>query len=112
MALSGSASLAFLKLSSISPVFHSQNLFSLTVAINVSCRKENSCFLQPYSYRAFLAGVVPGRGVFHLHPVTPLSFNSDDSNFVQNYFGVGLMFWGKKNRDQIDNDVTMMSSLL
>ena len=44
--------------------------------------------------------------------VTPLSFKSDDSNFVQNYFGVGSIFWGKKNRDQIDNDVTMTSSLL
>ena len=32
-----------------------------------------------------------GRGVFHFHPVTPLSFKSDDSNFVQNYFGVGSM---------------------
>ena len=50
--------------------------------------------------------------VFHLHPVTPLSFKSDDSNFVQNYFGVGSIFWGKRNWDQIDNDVTMTSSLL
>ena len=50
--------------------------------------------------------------VFSLHPVTPLSFMSDDSNFVQNYFGVGSIFWGKKNRDQINNDVTMTSSLL
>ena len=49
----------------------------------------------------FLAGVVPGGGgVFYLHPVTPLSFKSDDSNFVQNYFGVGSIFCGKKNRDQ------------
>ena len=52
----------------------------------------------------FLAGAVPGGGgavewsVFHLHPVTPLSLTSDDSNFVQNYFGVGSIFWGKKNR--------------
>ena len=45
-----------------------------------------------------------------LHPVTPLSFKSDDSNFLQNYFGVGSVFWGKKNLDQIDNDVTMTSS--
>ena len=48
------------------------------------------------SYRAFLAGVVPGGGgggvVFHLHPVTPLSFKSDDSNFVQNYSRVGSIF--------------------
>ena len=56
----------------------------------------------------FLACVV--RGGFHLHPVTPLSFKSDDSNFVQNYFGVGSIFWGKKNWDQINNDVTMTSS--
>ena len=28
-----------------------------------------------------------GGGVYHLHPITPLSFKSDDSNFVQNYFG-------------------------
>ena len=52
--------------------------------------------------------VVPG-GVFHLHPVTPLSFKSDDSDVVQNYFAI---FWGKKNRDQIENEVTMTSSLL
>ena len=37
---------------------------------------------------------------------------SDDSNFVQNYFGVRPIFCNKKNWDQIDNDVTMMSSLL
>ena len=53
-----------------------------------------------------------GKGVFHLHPVTPLSFKSDDSDFVQNYFGVESIFWGKTNWDQIDNDVTMTSSLL
>ena len=41
--------------------------------------------------------------------MTPLSFKSDDSNFVQNYFGVGSIFWRKKNWDQIDNDVTMTS---
>ena len=34
-----------------------------------------------YIYRAFLAGVVPSGGVFHLQPVTPLSFKSDNSNF-------------------------------
>ena len=51
-------------------------------------------------------------GVFHLHPVTPLPLKSDDSNFVQNYLGVRSIFWFKKNRDQIDNDVTMTSSLL
>ena len=44
---------------------------------------------------AFLACVVR-RGGFHLHPVTPLSFTSDDSNFVQNYFGVGAIFWGQE----------------
>ena len=32
----------------------------------------------------FLADVVPGRGVSPLHPVTPLSLKSDDSNSVQN----------------------------
>ena len=46
-----------------------------------------------------------GGAVFDLHPVTPLSFKSDDSNFVQSYFGIGSIFLGKKNRDQIDNDV-------
>ena len=40
----------------------------------------------------FLPGVVPGMGVFHLHPATPLSFKSDDSNFVQNSFGAGSVF--------------------
>ena len=53
-----------------------------------------------------------GGRCFHLHPVTPLSLRSDDSNFVQNYFGVGSIFWGKKNWHQTDNDVTMTSSLL
>ena len=67
---------------------------------------------QPYSYWAFLAGVLMGGDIFHLHPVTPLSFMSDDSNFVQNHFGIGSIFWDKKNRDQIDNEVTMTSSLL
>ena len=51
-------------------------------------------------------------GVFHLHPVTPLFFKSDDSNLAQNYSGIGSIFWGKKNRDQIDNNVTMTLSLL
>ena len=37
------------------------------------------------------------RGAFHLHPTTHLSSKSDDSNFVQNYFGVGLIFCGKKH---------------
>ena len=50
-------------------------------------------------------------GCFHLHPVTPLSFKSDNSNFVQNYFGIGSIFWDNKGRDQIKNDVTMTSSL-
>ena len=35
----------------------------------------------PFHTGLFLVGVVP-EGVFHLHPVTPLSFKSDDSNFV------------------------------
>ena len=60
----------------------------------------------------FLTGVVPGRRGFHLHPVTPLSFMPDDSNFVQNYFVVRSIFKGKENQDQIDNDVTMASYLL
>ena len=51
-------------------------------------------------------------GVFHLHPVTPLSLKSDDSNFVQEYFGVWSRFCGEKNWDKIDNDITMTSSLL
>ena len=51
------------------------------------------------------------RGV-HLQPVTPLSLKLDLSDFVQNYFGAGSIFWGKKNQDQIYNDVTMTSSLL
>ena len=51
------------------------------------------------------------RGVFRLHPVTPLSLKSNDSNFVQNYFGVRSTFCGSKNWDQIENDVTMTSSL-
>ena len=69
-------------------------------------------FINPIHYCAFLAGVVPWKGVFHLHPMTPLSLKSDDSNFVQHYFGVGSIFWGKKNRDLIDKDVTITSSLL
>ena len=89
--------------------------------VNIGCQNNSgTCSLghlrelssEPCSYRAFLAGVVPGGGVFHLHPVTPLSVKSDDSNFVQNYFGIGSIFWGKKNRDQIDNDVTMTLSFL
>ena len=58
-----------------------------------------------------LAGVVL-RGPPPPYPVTLLSLKLDDSNFVQNYFGVGSIFWGEKNRDKIDNDVTMTSSLL
>ena len=46
-----------------------------------------------------------GGCVFHLHPVTHLSLKL-------NYFGAGSIFWGKKNYDQIDYDVTMTSSLL
>ena len=40
---------------------------------------------------------IGGRGVFHLRPVTPLSLKLGDSDFVQNYFGAGSIFWGKKN---------------
>ena len=53
-----------------------------------------------------------GGGGVYLHPVTPLSLKLDDSNFVQNYFGVKSIFCDKKNRDQIDNNVTMTSTLL
>ena len=35
----------------------------------------------------FLADVVPWRSVFHLHPVTPLFFKSDNSKLAQTYFG-------------------------
>ena len=49
---------------------------------------------------------------FHLHPVPHLFLKSDDSNFVQNYFGVGRIFCSKKNYYQIDNDVSMTSSML
>ena len=49
---------------------------------------------------------------FHLHPVTPLSFKSDNSRFVQNSFGVGPIFWGKKNWDQINNDVTVIFAVM
>ena len=48
--------------------------------------------------------------VFHLHPVTPLSLKSADSRFVQNYFEVGSILWARKI--EIENDVTMTSSLL
>ena len=68
--------------------------------------RTRSSSRNPIHTGLFLAGVVLG-GVFHLHPVTPLSLKSDDSNFVQNYFGVGSIFWSKKGRDQIDNDVAM-----
>ena len=60
-----------------------------------------------------MAGVVPGGGGgggFHLHLVTPLSHKSDDSSFVKNYSGVSSIFCGKKNWDQIDNDVTKTRS--
>ena len=48
--------------------------------------------------------------VFHLHLVTPFSLKSDDLKFVQNYFEVGSVLWARKI--EIDNDVTMTSSLL
>ena len=51
-------------------------------------------------------------GVFYLHPVTPLFLKSDNSNFVQNYLGVREISCNKKNWNQVDNDVTMTSSLL
>ena len=51
-------------------------------------------------------------GVFHLHPGTPLFLKSDNSNFVENYFRVRSTFCRKKSRDQINNDVTITSSLI
>ena len=53
-----------------------------------------------------------GGGGVCLHPVAPLTFKLDDNNFAQNYFGVTSIFRSRKNRDQIDIDVTMMSPLL
>ena len=38
----------------------------------------------PDFYSWYSTGRGGGGGVFHLHPVTPLRFKSDDSNFVQN----------------------------
>ena len=76
-------------------------------------RKMNAENLNLVHAGLFLAGLVTGGGGgFHLHPVTPLSLKSDDSNFVQKYFGVRSIFCEKKNGDQIENDVTMTSSLL
>ena len=75
-------------------------------------KNSNYFTINPVRTRLFLAGVVLGGDVFDLHPLTPFSLKSNDSNFVQNYFGIGSVFCGKKNRDQIDNDVTMTLSLL
>ena len=47
-----------------------------------------------------LMSVCSTGGAFHLHPVTHLSLKSDDSDFVQNYFGVGLIFCSKKHWDK------------
>ena len=30
-----------------------------------------------------------------------IAMGADGSNFVQNYFGVGSIFWGEKNRDKL-----------
>ena len=51
-------------------------------------------------------------GVFHLRPVTPLSLKLDDLNFCTELLWGRINILGKKSRDQIDNDVTMTSSLL
>ena len=68
-------------------------------------------FIGDYSSTFYLFyGKVGGGGL--PPPCTPLSLTSDASKFVQNYFGVGSIFWDKKNWDQIDNDVTMTPSLL
>ena len=78
--------------------------------LSTICLKEGS--INPIHTGLFSLVQNRGEGVIHLHPVTPLSLKSDDSNFLQNYFGIGSVFWGKKNWDQIDNDVTMTSPLL
>ena len=65
----------------------------------------------PWFNPTFLAGVVSGVCV-PPPSLTPLSLKLDYSNFVQNYFGIRQIFCDKKTPDQIDNDVTMTSSLL
>ena len=47
-------------------------------------------------------------GVFHLHLLTPLVLELDNSNFVQKYFAAKSVFCNEK--DQIDSDVIMTSS--
>ena len=74
--------------------------------------KNMQLLIQTVIFNPIHTGLFCTGGVFHLHPVTLLSFKSDDSNFVQNYSRIGSIFWDKKNRDQIENDVTMTSSLL
>ena len=50
--------------------------------------------------------------VFSIPSLTSLFLELDDSNFVQDYFGVRSIFCDKKYPDHIKNDVTMTSSLL
>ena len=57
-------------------------------------------------------GELGGKPVLALQTVTHLSLKLDHSNFVQNHFGVRSIFFGKKNRDQIENNANMTSSLL
>ena len=70
-------------------------------------RKSHNC-----AGTAFVQGDSAGGSKLTEQTLTPLSLKSDDSNFVQNYFRIGSVFCDKKNRDQINNDVTMTSSLL
>ena len=44
--------------------------------------------------------------------ITPLSLKLDYLNFAQNDFVIRWIFFKKENPDQIDNYVTMTSSLL
>ena len=92
----------FFRILRVQPAHFLTTLFGRSIV----CKNQD---VNPIHTGLFLAGVVPGAG-FYLHPITSLSFTSDDSNFVQNYFGLGSTFWGKKNLDQIDNDFTMMLS--
>ena len=51
-------------------------------------------------------------GCFPIPPptVTLLSVKLCDPNLVQRYLGITPIFWDKKNQDQMDNDVTKVSS--
>ena len=69
--------------------------------------------IQPYSYRAFLAGVVPEEGgCFPPTPCNSFVFEVTRLKFCTELLWGRTNILGKKNADQIDNDVTMTSSLL